>query len=264
MDDTKPWWEPFDLAAGKTAECVIGPLTVFLYRAADAWLVKAVNGDETESGATVCRRAGTGEAGPEGATRFAFAETPSIVALMPLLADRPVVVRPRTPVSIPPGERATFYISTPVWVSVEVGAARLALCKFSGVRMSDTWFGPNTREGDLCYSTPTHARSRLDEVPRRPHRVVTPVEVRNESSEMLPVDKLSLPVPQLSVYGAHDGSLWTQAVTFVHRAKDAFAELKISEHIPAVSARLVSGPRVEPERGGLVRAFSGIFGRGDE
>lgn len=258
------WWETFGVESGKTVACTIGPLTLFLSRCPEGWHIRSESGDRgdaaTGSGRKVVARS---KAAMEGADRLMYGKVPAEVTLRPVLADRPVVVRPRYPAAIPPGEAATFYISSPVSVVVEIGRSGKAVREIPTSLMSDTWFGPNTREGELCYSTPTHARTVLDEVPRRPHRAITTVQVRNESRELLTIDRLSLPVPLLSVYGAADGSLWTQSVTLTQNvAGGELASLRVDERAPtaAPGAEFLSPPRRTPERGGLVRAFSGLFG----
>lgn len=257
------WWEPFRVEGGMTLACAIGPLTLFLCRDATEWRLWSERSDAGDAEIRTGREPIRDAPGMEGAERFMFRDAPETVLLHPVLADRPVVVRPRYPTAIPPGEAATFYISTPVSVTVGVGEAGVRLCEIPSLCMSDTWFGPNTREGELCYATPTQARSRLDEVPRRPHRAITPVQVKNDSSGMLTIEKLSLPVPFLSVYGRPDGSLWTQAVTLTqHVTEGALASLRVGEGAPpeADGAALLTASRRTPERGGLVRAFSGLFG----
>ncbi|MFU8817032.1 MAG: hypothetical protein ACNA7W_16925, partial [Pseudomonadales bacterium] len=117
-------------------------------------------------------------------------------------------------------------------------------------------------EGELCYSGKTHARHTLAEVPRRAHRAITPLRVRNEAATPLPLDKISLPVPVLSVFGAADGSLWTEAVTMIRGSDSDMAALRI-EKAPTEFAGpvdLVSGPRREQAKSGLVRAFNVLFG----
>jgi hypothetical protein len=132
------------------------------------------------------------------------------------------------------------------------------------LRLSDTWFGPSTREGELCYSGKTHARHTLAEVPRRAHRAITPLHIRNEAASPLPLDKISLPVPVLSVYGAADASLWTETVTMIRGSDSDMAALRIEHGPPAYvgPVSLVSAPRREQARGGLVRAFNVLFGDG--
>jgi hypothetical protein len=266
MNDTRssmPWWAPREVAENQGLRCVLGPLTLTLFRSTDAWRVWIARGEADESRPAEARLEILDCMPDDGdSERFVFARSPGHLRLRPLLADRPVVVNARQSVFIPPGEQTTLYLSTPVWVSIDLGEPAQSLKEIPVLRMSDTWFGPSTREGELCYAARTHARSHLDEVPRRPHRAVTPVTVRNEARSLLPIEKLNLPVPLLAVYGAEDAGLWTEAVHLTRAADNDLAALRVVPGVPALApgAKRLSGPRIEHGRGGLVRAFSGLFG----
>jgi hypothetical protein len=90
--------------------------------------------------------------------------------------------------------------------------------------------------------------------------VITPVVVRNESENLLLVERVSIPVPYLSVYAA-DGLLWTAELTLCRDAGDGRATLEIGRSAPpeAARARLVSPPRIPAEESSLVRAFGGLL-----
>jgi len=258
-----PWWSPRELSAGQGIRCVLGPLSLQLFRSADAWRVWTSREEWDEAQPAQARMTDL-DAMPadEAAERFVFNQSPARVCLRPMLADRPVVVRARQSVFVPPGEEAMLYLSTPVWISIDLGDPARSLREIPVLPMSDTWFGPSTREGELCYAARTHARNHLEQVPRRPHRAITPVKVRNEASSLLPIDRLSLPVPLLSVYGDADSGLWTEEVHLTRAADSDLAGLRVVPGVPNMAPRAerLSGPRTEPGRGGLVRAFSDLFG----
>ncbi|OOG28097.1 hypothetical protein B1C78_01910 [Thioalkalivibrio denitrificans] len=260
---TDHWWSSRDVETGKGICWSLGPLTLSLFRNEDAWHMWMSRQEVDDSRPTVARVEPL-DAMPADtdAERFVYGKAPGRVRLRPLLADRPVVVRARQPVFVPPGERTTLYLSTPVWLSIDLGDPARALKEVPVLRLSDTWFGPSTREGELCYAARTHARSHLDEVPRRPHRAVTPVQVRNEANTLLPIEKISVPVPLLSVYGDPETGLWTEEVHLTRSADSDLAALRIVPGKPSYAPRAerLSPPRAEPGRGGLVRAFSDLFG----
>lgn len=256
------WWLSHTVAEGQTLDCHLGPLSLQIHHGRGEWQLALTEGEETDAVwcATLCLRDG----GIDGDSfeRFLFSRRDPVLQLVPMLADRPVVIRPRQPVFLPSGEETTMYLSSPLSLRVEVGDPAVLLRELPMLRLSDTWFGPSTREGELCYSGKTHARHTLAEVPRRAHRAITPLHVRNEAATPLGLDKISLPVPVLSLYGAADGSLWTQAVTMIRGSDSDMAAMRI-ERAPADYAgpvSLVAGPRREQARGGLVRAFNVLFG----
>lgn len=261
MNTLAPWWKPRNLAAGQCWRYAIGPLTIYLQRHGTEWWLASETGDGTEDQF----RFDSGEipAMPEGLaySRYVFRQSPAQVCLKPRLLDRPVVVRTNQAVNIPADQQATFYISSPVCISVELDDGRPALQEIPVTRLSDTWFGPSTQVGELCYAAKTQARNSRAEVPLRPHRAVTPVTIHNRSDASLAIDKISLPVPYLAVYGRADGTLWTAPLLLEHLPGDTLAKVKIADQPPeGVSASDWLTPAREAlKRGSLVRAFVDIF-----
>lgn len=256
------WWNPVTVDTGETAILSLGPLTVQLHRGNEEWLVAW----EREGGELEPVRAGMLRSRYDFTAddyyRYVTCNASGTAAARPMLADRPVVVRPHQPVFILPGEDTTLYISSPVWIRIEVSDPPQALQEIPVLRLSDSWFGHITGEGELCYATRTHARNSLADVLRRPHRAVTPVHIHNLDTSQLPIEKLSLPVPLLSIYGDEDGNLWTESVALTRTSDSELAALAITPGAPrnTVGARLLTGPREVVDSSRLVRAFHGLFG----
>lgn len=256
------WWDFQEVASGEGLSWQLGPFGLDAFRGPDAWWLWTRRRELAEGQPADCRLEPLPRMPPEeGGERFVFRRTPARIRLRPRLADRPVVVRSRQPVFVPAGEEATIYLSTPIWLVVEVGEPATLLSELAGERLSDTWFGPSTREGELCYAGRTHARNQLAAVPRRVHRAITPVTVLNQASTPLPLEKINLPVPLLAVYGDANLGLWTEAVQLTREPVRELATLRVLAGAPtaAPGAQLLSPARREPGRGGLVRAFSDFF-----
>lgn len=257
------WWEPQEVPLGQMLCCRIGPLHLRLEHAAAEWRIASEHEDEApDTSPPASLELASGYLSDDDIERYVAPRSGDEVRLQPMLPDRPVVIRPRQPVFLPSHAETTLYLSTPVWLRIEVGSAEpIVLREVPAIELSDTWFGPSTREGELCYSDKTRARSSLAEVPYRPHRVLTAVRVRNEAATVLPLEKLSLPVPALSVYGAADGSLHTQEVSLLRAADSDMATLKIEDRPgPAAGTVMRLSEARQSGRGGLVRAFSLLFG----
>jgi len=258
----KSWWTPREIEEGSTLAGRIGTLELEVYHAPDEWCVSHAWFDEAEATPEAPLEIRRGGLQSEEFERYLCEGKGTRLRFSPVLADRPVVIRPRQPVFLPSGHEATMYISTPVGLRLEVGDPSVLLREMSTIRLSDTWFGPSTREGEICYSDRTHARHCLDDVPRRAYRAITPLAIRNDAASPLPLEKISLPVPLLSLYGAEDGGLWTQAVSLVRGSNSDMANLTIAREAPHYggAAEMICGPRLEHSRSGLVRAFSLLFG----
>lgn len=203
------------------------------------------------------------EFSPESSVmRFSLRQTTGLLVLAPGLADRAVITRPESEFFIPPGEEITLFVTTPLWVRVEAGEPLKTLQEMPIFRPSDTWFGPSTLAGELCYATRSHCHTDIAKLAFRPHRAITPILVRNFGDDSLLLERLNLPVPYLSLFVSGSGHLWTQAVTFTREADGKVVSLKFDKQAPiqAVNAKLLSGPRKESDRNLIIRAIGALFG----
>lgn len=251
------WWHPIDMTTGECWRLAAGTLAIYVRHQADEWLVATKQLEDIQENFKVEREALPNMPDDVTPTRYVFRTAPAQLRLTPKSLDRPVVVKTDQPVQVPPGESITFYISSPVCVSIELPEVPMTLQEVPTLQLSDTWFGPSTREGELCYGTRTHARNTRGEVPLRPHRAVTPVTVSNQTATFLAIKKLSIPVPMLAIYGADDGTLWTDPVVLTQLQDNSMISFAIGKDQP--TGEKLSAPRLNMNKGGLMRAFSSIF-----
>lgn len=258
------WWGEFSLDEGSWGRWRIGPLDLWIGRTEHQWRVAWTRDDDpardevgVEVPADVER-----EPLPKRAEqhRFAYARTSETVELKPMLADRPVVARPETRISVPAGERVSVFVSSAIWVRIGVASRKEPLIELPCWRSTDTWFGDN-RTGFLCYATRTAMRLDDDEMPVRPHRAVTPIVIDNQGDDVLGIERLSLPAPNLSVFGSPSGSLWTERLHLTRREDAELALVHIVRDRPPVPGAVRLGePRTVAGDRLLRRVFTGLFG----
>lgn len=243
----RPWPQ---LAEAGDAPVELDQLRVSLRRGnGECWLdYRYLDADES----------GERELTPPQSRRFLLGSDAGPVQVRPLLADRAVVGRPLAPTELLPRERVTLLVSTALWVRVSAGDHGLAElpCRL----LSDTWFGRDTRHGELCYASHTSARLHQDNLPRNPFRAITPVTVINRGSNNLKLERINVPVPHLTLYcdGEH---FWTAALTVAREGDLAPTKVEIEERAPLLSsgAEEVAPPR-RPVRGGVLdRAVELLF-----
>jgi len=272
--DSSPWWGAVSLDEQTGGEWHVGPSTLWVFRAKRDWRVvhRGLSGAGTtdpmvqRSGVTVPldeeRMHDVLEAESDDLLthRFGVRRTGESVSLRPALADRPVVMRPEHPLSVLPDEEVTLYVSTPVWVRIELTESERQLTEIASHRMSDTWFGPSTQTGELCYATRSAGRLRLDQLPRRFHRAVTPLQIRNQAPEPLELARVQLPTPHLALYATPDDALWTDAVTMIHRTEREGAQVRVQEGTPADVKRAdrIQEPREHSRSGLITSTFSAV------
>lgn len=259
---SRPWWGHYPLAEGDNGLFwQIGPLSLQARRWRQEWRLAWREGRDPLD--TALSFSGLSELDETGCSvaRFAFRESGRGLTLRPRLADRPVVVRPDTPLYIPPREETIIYVSTSAWVQVLVDDGGGALTEIPSYRPSDSWFGLNTREGELCYASRSLARLRLEEIVQRPHRVVSPVTIRNRAGDALLIERLSVPVPILPLYASAEHQLWTQPMAMERSVDGKQGTLKLEEmRLPdGMEVTKVGEARQLPEKQGLFRALESLF-----
>jgi len=260
----KRWWSDYPLEIGETGLWRIGPLSLYARRLENEWRIAYERDeDSAERGFEYTGKA-PDEKIPENAEfeRYAFQTSPGSIRLTPTLATKSVVTRPVEPFHVPSKEEVTIYVSTPVWVKVETAGPRVELSEIATQRLSDTWFGPSTKEGEFCYATRTACRLRLEEVPFRSNRAITPLKIHNRNTKMMLLKELSIPVPYLHLYGTEDGRLWSSQVTIERLAGSDSATLTFAKDAPQPlgEAQLLSKPRKTVQSNMMTRTLNTIFG----
>lgn len=260
------FWGRFSIPKHSSRQWKIGPLLLRIEHQPHEWRISQVRSDDPHD-ASIEVGVGVGANDTPLADsallhRFALQETRDQVELLPALADRPVIIRPDTPFHLLSGEEVTLYVSTPVWVRVSVTDPARLLLDVPTFRPSDTWLGPNTREGELCYAGRTAARMRLQDVPSLPSRALTAFVLRNRAKDALLVDRLNLPVPLLSVYADERNQLWTQGVALEREEEGLLGAIKLDAEAPpeAKGAVQLVPARRHPERHLLLRAIGALLG----
>lgn len=257
-------WTTYSLAGGETGAWSIGPLSLWITRLENEWQLTWESGSDPMDPALRVEVPARQTAPPSGSnfSRYGVRKTSSKLVLAPVLPDRPIVVRPVVPFYIPSHEETTLYVSTPLWVRMKVGESPKTLSEIPAFRLSDTWFGLSTTEGEICYATRTAARLRAEDLPSRPHRAITSVTIRNRSESALLLERLKLPVPFLSLFRDGEGHLYTESISLEREENDDGVRVKLGKgpHHQAGDAAKISEPRIQIEKSFMVRAFHSLFG----
>ncbi|MBN2495499.1 MAG: DUF432 domain-containing protein [Deltaproteobacteria bacterium] len=258
------WWGDYRIARGTTARWRIGPLTLWVQRLPGEWrMATEAGGDPLDSGLAFEQSVEVDDlAQRESTRRFALGQDSDRISLSARLADRAIVTRSEKPLSVPAGEEVQLFVSSPVWIRIEAGEPARFIDEMPIHRPSDTWFGPNSQHGELCYASTSSHRLRLEEVPIRPHRATTSVRVQNRAGSILSLDRLQVPVERLCLYVSKDGRLWTDDVIYTRREEDlaSLAMRSREEDASGLAAVKIAEPRRAAGGHIALRAFSSIFG----
>lgn len=259
------WWGARSIPPGRAGIWRIGPLSLWIRRFEHEWRVAYETGDDPMEDRLEIAAPVDDVEPPETATtrRYVADGLTERIVLMPALLDRAVVVRPELPLDVLPEQEVTLYMSTPVFVRLQTDEREGTLIdEVPSFRLSDTWFGPNTLTGELCYSSRTHARLNFQNVQFRPGRAVTAVRLRNRGRDRLRLERFNLPVPNLHLFRDAAGRLWTEMVTVERQRDRPDVEVRLQPAPPplAEGAQRLLPPRAPAERNVLVRAFGALLG----
>ena len=216
------WWDPQSLGDG-CVHAQLGELGLWIRQEPREVIVSSSRDPEADpEGLTF--DTGT-EPGDVEARRFVMSDTKESVTFQPRLAERSVVVRPRIPVYLPPGQRASIFVTTPLNVLLLAGDVLLE--ERSIWNPPETWFGASPVDGELCYASRTSGTRQRAELSVPPTRAVTEVLLENEGAETLEAKSIRLPMTRLNLaWDASDACLVTETVRLVR--KDASnAELRV-------------------------------------
>lgn len=259
------WWGQFDFSEQQQLLLSCADLQLMLQCQSHQWWLgyqwqKEVNQFEPE---LVLGEYEDNEAIFEKEQRFVFAELPTHLTLKPALADRQVVCRPVVSVTLLPYQEVTLYVCLPVWLQIWVDETEAPLIDIPTVQVCDSWFGPNTREGVICYASQVSEQLDVKPISNNKARAAIEVRIQNQSEEMLTLDKISVPAPNLSLYSDKQGRLWTPRITLVRRDNDdAILSIDdvISGGIAQSSLNLVCEAREDIGRSKITKAISALFG----
>lgn len=250
-------WQRSMLEPARTYGWAVGPLQLWLRSARDELQVVVERSDETTEAARAASLAPVADMPIDLEWARWIVREGAQLQFVPAMPDRAVVARPESPVGLPSGTTALFYVSIPVWVRLVSHAGEpVTLTEVPSKVLSNIWFG-DTMTGELCYSLTTRARREIRETPAQPHRAVCPVNVRNASEEALDIQRLHVHTTHLTVYRA-GSRLWTNEATVTLHGADDGCRAEFREGPPrqaAGAATVLCEPRQRPRPRLWGRAF---------
>ena len=257
------WWGQYQIPVGAARYWRVGALDLFVTRKEQGWLVQSFENRLDDAALPPLEMAREIDWMPENTAadvvHYRVPDQADLLTLLPRLADRPVVSRPRMPFNVGPGATVTLYVGTPLWMELRAGNEALLLCELPLMRPLQTWFGASTYEGELCYAGRTHCRTHAEEVPLRPWRAMSPLRLENQGTTGWLLDRLALPVPQLPLFGAPDGRLWTSSLSTRRNAEGELGDIRIGSSVPNEP-----GPWTElgkPRQGGSSSVLGRFYGK---
>ena len=174
--------------------------------------------------------------------RFAYSKDFATIQVVPCLGEKPFVARPQTTLMVLPGHKAKIFLSTPMSVRI---LGEEVIEEIPVFERSQTWFGDSPTHGELCFFTNIYAALREEDLPFRPHRAMTHVNIENRSNKAIPVDRLKIPVPALALFQRDSGRYVTSSLDVRCDSKGIVRDLRIRPPSGLSSLLPIAKPRTK-------------------
>ena len=253
-------WGQLEIPVGNCLRRDIGGVALWVRVVEDEWLI-ASSYDEAN-----CRvRAGAGavsdgvpvDSSELSWTRFVTVKNDDVFT-QPALPDRPVVIRPQSPIVILPSRRGRFFFSVPLCVRfVSSGGGRaVTMVEIPTQNLSSTWFG-DMETGEFCYSVDSRLLRTMPETDADEAYARCEVEIRNGSRERLHFERICVHVQHMHLYAADD-KFWSNQVRVVFKGSEQVSQLSYVPGPPKISsvAEVICEPREVLDRNILKRSFN--------
>ena len=191
-------------------------------------------------------------------SRWSLPFESTIIQLVPLFPDRPLVVKPEESFRLMKQVQTRINARVPIWIGVDVlqeGEA-IRLLELPTAVLSKTWFGAFTA-GEACYWISSGLRSQVDPDPLRPFQAVCPIQLNNESDEELLIEKICLRVTNLTMF--FDGQqLWSDETGIIFKGKDEISDIRVTgrPQPEAPDAARITEPRIVMKKGFTAKTFA--------
>jgi hypothetical protein len=256
-------WDAWDLGPKQTAAWTFPDRRIYVERVDQEWHVLSVPGP---TGVADAARSLIDRAAKPASSewRHYLSREGGPVVPQPVLADRPLVVKPDRSLTLLAGESAQFFVEIPVWFRMNAGSDRRVRVFEEPLAVpSGTWFGDPVT-GELCYVLATRLHQGLSSVGRSAWHAVCPMAVTNESATDLAFERIALRAQNLAVFRG-PARLWTNGLGVVFRGVEQASNIQVSPGPPGFEEGLAEvSPAREPEASwDIRRTFSRIRGFAD-
>lgn len=189
-------------------------------------------------------------------------EQESTLRVLPCMTDKNLMLSLETPIVIPAGRRPKFYLQLPIMYQLYIGNAKAPFFEFLIEPLPLSWFGSNTRRGELCYKFHSEVLSEYEQAAPVPHRALLELRLCNRDGEHLSIDKLNIPAQYLPIYRVDGRQFWTTALTITNEKLTEGLSLHYSKAVPCRhdSLQLVNESRLRSEARTIMRALEAIIG----
>ncbi|MDU0355212.1 hypothetical protein RS130_16060 [Paraglaciecola aquimarina] len=256
------WWGDINFKVDQIKAWRIGERKICVQRKPSEWLVWDQHTSEENFEPLVLEESSNEQSLSDVVPkRYLLNKTLGSLNVAPLLANRSVIVRPSSTLNVLPGEKVELFVSSPMWLAFYSHVNSSPISDIPFWQPSDSWFGPSTMVGELCYSKYTEAKVNLTNIQKRSHRAITTISISNEHDELLVIDRISLPLPFLNLYVDSSEQFWTDKICLIHHLdgdRPSFRIDKLMKNNAQSALELVSMAREKTDEHTFMRSIKSL------
>tara|TARA_R110000868_G_scaffold117600_15_gene312547 strand:- start:54048 stop:54833 length:786 start_codon:yes stop_codon:yes gene_type:complete len=259
----KQIWDEYQIDLQSSGHWKIGPLHLWVTRFKNEWRISSLSNHDPDDRTIEIEVPFKQPLSEDLETnRFGGKETTPSIRFTPVLADRPVVIRPEMPFYLPSTEEVTIYVSTPLWLNITVEPHSRKLLQIPILRLSDSWFGPDPTEGELCYAARTKAKLRFEDLTLIQYRALTKIVLKNSSSKQLFLERIKVPVNNLSLYSSKEAGLLTETITIIKEDDQVEMKMRLEKPIESEFGKpsKIAMPREPLQKNIFLKAINTLIG----
>lgn len=156
------WWGEIEFALNECKTWRIGERTIAVQRNEREWRVWNIETKEENANPLQLETPSNNDFLATPATqRFLVEQTHPHLTVMPRLADRAMVIRPGSIITILSGEKTQLFVSTQLWIAFSINNSSDAMFDIPLWKPSDSWFGESNMVGEICYAKYSEANVNL-------------------------------------------------------------------------------------------------------
>lgn len=263
------WWGNFQFTTGQINRWDFASLDIGIQHLEKEWCIwhehdPAFTREDSQRPLIICND-DTAQR-PEKFKRFVFTQTRDTLEISPHLPDRNIVAKPINPITLMPSQEVTLFVGAMLWFTVKTKSSEEPLFEVPIRQLSDTWFGPSPRLGELCYASKTHAYLDPNALSHRAYRAIVPVTIRNENNkDALTIEKINVPVTILDLYYEPEKhQFWTNSIHLLKEAGSSHVQIKVdsvrrSQHFTSKTSTHLASARRPDQNRLILRAYDMLF-----
>ncbi len=213
---------------------------------------------------------GTGNSEEEKIIEFKESEIPGDISLttyitsnkeiiiLPALPLKPLVLKPGKPFKILPKNNIMLFIKVPIWLQIYCGKKEneKVIAEYPIYTLSDTWFGEQD-SGEGAYSLNFPVETIFEEKEANPYVIYCPVNIINNSTTILEINRFLLHTEQLNLYHG-EYTLMSNQVKIEYRGGDQTSYNTYYEEKPVFAKGLkkINTARVNTSKNIIQKSFS--------